>query len=247
MKNSILNYLVIAAVLVLAAFSGCKKEEVNSGNNTGTSNLVSKVLLSGGEDGTFEYHYDNQNRITSITFNGNAYMTITYPDANTIRIDVGGDFSFIFTKNNDGYVTKYGYIFNNLGITPLAETFEYENGYLKKYEYESGEYSDYGYFHCVWENANLISDGKNSYSYGTTLFKETNIAPYFNFAYIPFYGQIPIPISWFGKTSKNLMETLTYTEGEDAYISSYTYETNAEGYVTKVFNNGELEYEIKYK
>ena len=46
MKNSIVNYLVIAAMVILAAFSGCKKEETGVNDNNGNSSDTSVVTAT---------------------------------------------------------------------------------------------------------------------------------------------------------------------------------------------------------
>ena len=50
MKNSILNYLVIAAMIILAVFSGCKKEETGGNSGNTSENFVIEATNVIGDD-----------------------------------------------------------------------------------------------------------------------------------------------------------------------------------------------------
>ena len=241
-----LALIIMAACFVLAA---CKKDDKNSNGGNGnpdnpdpgtTSGLVSQIINY--EETVNDYKYDSQNRLISITQDNEPYATFTYVSANKIEARLGDD-NFILTLNSDGYITNlqsdYGY----------SVVYEYENGYLKKETDETGVTSIY-----FWENGNLIKEqttfpgiGTNTYtySYGTAPYKETNIAiwapPMSEFFF-------DIPVTFFGKRSKNLATSMV-GRNESEY---YRYVTNAEGYVTKVYlkegdSAEKLWLEVKYK
>ena len=203
------------------------------------SGLVKRIIFheKGSIPDTLKYIYDTQNRLIAITKNDWSYVHIDYPTANTIEVRDDWNQSSEFTLNNDGHVTKIEYEYE-------SEIFEYENGYLKKITRKNGNtvYSTIAY---TWENGNLMSwkysnVGKN-FSYGTTLYKEANVAPYMTvLPYIPYPPTLTfdpnwlLPVAWFGKCSKNLP------------TSTYKYETNSNGYVTKVYRTDDLFLEIQY-
>jgi len=204
-------------------------------SSTPTLKLVSSILVYGGEVST-NFTYDAQNRLSSIDF-GYTVVQITYPSANTLRAIFEGE-EWIFTLNNDGHIVKMKYPDGN------EELYEYENGYLKKTE---------GSINWIWENGNLKSvqwDGGGwTFSYNATISKETNIAPWttpmlgVGGFYEGFYAYFPS--AYFGKSSKNLVSSVNGR-------GTYRYETNLDGYVTKVYEklDGSAEKllcEIQYK
>ena len=144
--------------------------------------------------------------------------------------------------NEEGYLIK-----TNIGSYVI--TYEYLNGYLQKEEAVGGRFGR----SFTWENDNLISmieywdDGDiftTTYSYGTAPNKESNVAPWSPPAIDEPGFYLALPSNWFGKTSKNLVSS-------DIGETSYRYETNANGYVTKVYStrNGteSLKFEVQYK
>ena len=244
MKKGILNYFVIAVFALSAAFTSCDKN--NDDDNKGNSDiaLVSRILLYG--EIPYDFTYDAQNRLSSIDF-GYTVVPITYPSANTM-VAIFLEKEFVFTLNNDGNIVKmrdpdgYEYLY------------EYKNGYLVKATEGSWETN------WIWENENLISvpweGGGETYTYSTILSKETNIAPWttpmllicgHGDAFYTFF-----PAIYFGKSSKYLVSSAIRDDDQ----REYRYETNADGYVTKVYeprvdddgNTWEnLLYEIQYK
>ena len=220
--------------------------------NNPTVKLVSYIIINGD---ILNYNYDAQNRLTSAVFHNNDTLaTYTYVSANTIHVVWEGK-KRILTLNSDGYIIKDQ---TNHG----DYLFEYENDYLKKSSYNNnGKEESSSNF--VWENGNLISEQykdefgsvirTETYSYGTIPYKATNISP----CAMPMmeYDWI-LPTSYFGKrTPQYLVSSIVINsiyEYENGKSSSYRYETNANGYVTKVYvkedtQEEELWYEIKYK
>jgi len=266
MRKGILNYLVIAVFAISAAFTSCEKknndDKNNNGNNTGNpdsldnpntgnSNIVSRLICYNVFEGgkvTIDYTYDNQNRPSKINFNGNSWMSFSYPSTDKIQIGENGT-TLTFTLNNDGYVIKTDVDYD-------GSLYEYLNGYLQK-EIIEGKYGSSTHF--TWGNSNLLSvicedwEGKidtTTYSYGTLPNKESNIAPWSPPTFEDFGLFLVLPSNWFGKTSKNLVSSMNYN---DSWGESYRYETNSNGYVTKVYTTSiksgteSLKFEIQYK
>jgi hypothetical protein len=199
------------------------------GTGNGNSNLVSRIILDGDE--TFDYTYDAQNRVTAIKLDGEPFLTFTYT-SNTVRVGGEGSLGEVYTLNSDGSASKC-----EISSEKYTENFEYENGYLKKITTSEGRT-----FNCTWSDGNLVSVGNVTYTYGTDLYKEANVTPYTPLI----WGEINdcYPSAWRGKRSKNLPTA----EGDE----TYRYETNANGYVTKVYTRykggkEELLWEIQYK
>jgi len=177
------------------------------------------------------YTYNTENRLSSINCGGNI-VTITYPSANTIiatdNDPIYGE-EYVFTLNNDGYVVK---IKRSSGF---EEYYEYEKGYLIK--------GGGGVANCTWVNGNLMSvqyenyDDTHTYSYGTIPSKKTNIASWTTpMSIIGDGGEFCyhyFPSAYFGKSSKNLVSS----EIRNGNIQNvYRYETNNDGYITKIYN-----------
>jgi len=207
--------------------------------------IVSSITDVWNEEAIY-FTYDAQNRLTSVNWDGN-YYTITYPSSNSIRVIMEGT-EFMYTLNNDGNIVK-------CCVEGECWNYEYENGYLKRELHDNGDYI----INYIWENGNLKSkqeDGySTTYSYGSTPYKEANIAPYSlppsgfleeGDSYLNFI----LPKAYFGKQSKNLVtsKNTNIPYGDNA---TYRYQTNSDGYVTKVYTDWgwgeELRFEIRYK
>jgi len=235
-KLFVIFSFLLSLCLVTLVFNSCKKDK-NTDNPTGgdgTSGLVSRIV---DEDGYWlNYLYDSQNRLTSIIKEDGENLTFSYPFSNTIIIDRGVDV-LTLTLNSDGYIIKLETDWNLI-------TYEYDNGYLVKETEDDGTFYNY-----LWENGNLKSvtdnQGTTTFSYGTTPYKESNIAiwsPPMN----DWFFELPVTI--FGKRSKNLATSVTH----DGKTRDIRYEINPNGYVTKVYNNpwgstDGLWLEVKYK
>ena len=227
--------LLITAVLLsmaslILAFTACKKDDSITILEEDNPVLVSSIHCYYCASADFDY--DEQNRLSSIRYEDGTLIPITYPSANTIVAIVpdpiyGGE--YVFTLNNDGRIVKIK------RPDGFEEFYEYENGYLKK--------GGAGVAICTWENGNLKSilfedyDDTFTYSYSATLSKVPNIAPWTTpMAIIGDGGENFyhfFPSAYFGKSSKNLVASEIRN---DIIENSYRYETNADGYVTKIYN-----------
>jgi hypothetical protein len=153
-------------------------------------------------------------------------------------------YDWIFTLNGDGYVINL-----NISGTGQGCDYEYQDGYLVRENLGGGSEVIY-----TWENENLKStqnfwDGEEEriamYSYNSVLNKEVNIMPWAT-PMIDDPGYLTlVPSKWFGKKSKHLMSSVN-----NEY--NYRYETNAGGYVSKVYlkegNDTEfLLFDVQYK
>ena len=235
------------------------------GDNPSGTRLVSSVYyFESIESGaaTYNYEYDSQNRISKITVTGGSQLnrgvwTVTYPSSNTIKYNNPEKYYFDLTKNSQGYVSKYE---GNITGTMTKEDHEYENGYLTK-STVTKEMPFVGNLitniTLTWNNGKLdvienITSGsvnhfkKFTYSYTTIPYKECSVTPWHQ-------RDVFIPPYLSGKISPNLVSSV---KEEDSVLgtttTTYRYETDANGYVTKVHAkiNAETEYllyDVKYK
>jgi len=174
---------------------------------------------------TFEYQYDTQNRLKTIIFtdeSGSETITVTYPNTNTIFISPAPMYEYgnaTFTLNNNGYV---GLISGQYDIN-----ITYINDYLHKVEV-----SDYSETYS-WNNGNMTNvletTGSWTLEYGNILNKPCSI----DLGYL-FISEIAayMPYGWFGKSTINLPSKRTRP---DAYVLTFRYETDSNGYPLKIF------------
>jgi hypothetical protein len=263
------NFQLVIACLVAATMCfSCvdlnpEPDDPNGGDNPdnpANPNMRLVTYLYDGNEGsgTFNYEYDSQNRLTKITTIGGQFAgvwTVTYPSSNTARY-VNANDNMVFTKNNQGYVVKYEATMKGVKVN---QDLEYTNGNLTKTTNEvAGVTLIYTY---SWSNGKLDAVEarmpmlptimeKVTFTYNTTPNKEGYISPW---TISHEAGNWMCPASWAGKLSPNLVSSKT-TERMMMGSSTitYRYETNADGYVTKVHaKEGSaaeyLLYEVKYK
>jgi YD repeat-containing protein len=249
----------LAAAMVL--FSGCEKDNDpdNPDNPTNpTIRLVVYLYDAAEGSGTYNYEYDNQNRLTKITATGGEHAgvwTVTYPSSTTARYVNASD-NMLFTKNNQGYTVKYE---ANVKGVKVNQDLEYTDGYLTKTTNEIAGVTIINTY--VWSNGKLDAlemrmpllptpVEKAIFAYTTTPNKECSISPW---TISHDAGNWMCPASWAGKMSPNLVSSKT-TERlmMGSSTTTYRYETDEQGYVTKVYaKEGAaaefLLYEFKYK
>ena len=227
-----------------------------------TVRLVKSVDFGNGE--FYEFEYDAKNRITKmINSEGNA--TYSYPNANTIVVTFGSE-TETRSLNSDGSLSSH---FGEKNI-PLI----YDNGYLQKMmgtnedvptnfpDGQGGTVSAITTY--TWENKNMtkrVSDIKYSsapqhnytrtyiYEYGILPNKATSIDLYFSFTG---QGLGPVPYGLLGKSTTNFPTKCTIKRvGETDIVRTFRYETDTNGYVTKMYEsyNGGKEsmVDIQYK
>jgi hypothetical protein len=233
----------------------CRITVTGGGSNGGSSAGLVTYLYTSNEGGvTYNYEYDNQNRITKVTISGGVLagvMNTTYPSANTIRYDHSSKgYYYILTKGSNGYVTGYE---GNLSGFEMKQTLDYVDGFLSKTTTNTGLATVVNTY--TWSNGRLntieyaalgLAVNKTTFSYGTTPNKESSISPWVT----SHLGNTFTPTAFCGKMSPNLVTSETWTN--PAKSVTYRYETNAEGYVTKVYTNENsaaeaLLYEVRYK
>jgi hypothetical protein len=265
-------YLIMVGLISSLVFAGCKKNngETDMPDNPDNPNNPAAKLVSCLYDGYvnrhYIYEYDAQNRLSKVKIweiwdmNGDgiiddtnelAICSVTYPFAKTICYDEG-DYNFTFTLNSEGTVIK--------GVDAYSVyMYEYENGYLKTQASMSA--MDTIQNHYFWNNEKIDSvvqksqngSTKYTYTYTTIPYKECSIASW----KLPassigrFYHYHP---NVFGKSTSYLLLSETNESQSLSEIINYSYEMDADGYVTKMYAEGgryggikRLLFEVKYK
>lgn len=233
-------------VLVMLLSAGCGKEE----KEPDMVRLVSRIdyyLDSDGNatemvDRTYEFRYDGQKRITEMVEtdkNGNRLSSIIHYPAENIMVVAD---SIIYTLNNDGSITSLS--MND----QLMQTCTYTNGYLQKREYYSkldiaGKTTPVTTSEtCTWENGN-ITTMVNEYLFYTDPPNLISSITTYEYSVMPnkpcswdFGRLMGIPRGWYGKSALNLPSKAS-TQNEDGLedVTTYRYETDADGYPVKIF------------
>jgi hypothetical protein len=260
------NVATLAACLAVSMmmFSGCDKDNPNSPDDpekpeipgNSSTRLVSYLFTSERDvsDCTYNYEYDSQNRLSKITAAGGAnagVWNVTYPTASTIRYQNGDKYQLL-TKNSQGYVTN----FESNNPMSITQVLEYENGYLSKTTTVAmgittiNNYTwSNGILNVIEQRMSGIVVKKSTFSYNTTANKECYISPWVTSHQGNWYS----PTSFCGKMSPNLASS----EAQEMIMMgttniTYRYETDAQGYVTKVHvkegsGSESLLYEVRYK
>ena len=251
-------YLMAAFIVAAMTFSACVEADENEGGENGNngkggdnpSNPAVRLLSSlydsrFGED-TYTYTYDSQNRMTTITKNNGTAYKVTYPSANTVVYDMVNN-TYTLTLNSDGRVIKW----QDNGT--MTQAYEYDNGYFKKHTVtavgivtQTDSYIWSGNNVDVRDRDALAGKSKTTFTYATTSNKTSNIAPWS----VTSYGSWYIPADCWGKRTQYLVST--EKQDNPSVTTTYRYETDKDGYVTKVYtkvDNGveKLLFEAKYK
>ena len=192
------------------------------------------------------FEYDSENRLVKILSNGGAAITSIVYAANTVRIDFPWDESVTYSLNSAGYVEDSG-----------TETWSYDgNGYLSRQQNKSDAESYNSY---TWQNGNLKSyvcksvlpndshyiTETISVEYGALLNKNCGIDLAQFVAVAGLNGSSYAPIyDLFGKSVKNLPSRAEVQPWDG--IFTYSYETDANGYITKITAGTQYIYKMFY-
>ena len=251
-KRNLLSILL----MLFIGFSACEKEEIQEeqgGDETTTVRLIKQIKLFGdeGEEFSLDISYNSQDsRIIEIIASGGDIVysttTYTYPSENTmiwkVEYEDGDEFNENITFNSDGSIASFAD-----GTSPI----KYSNGYLQEIEESLGSGKKY-----TWDNENIKTmeeSGTYTLEYGALLNKPISIDIVHCLLIVD--DMYPMAWGWLGKSTKNLPVKVSYAvEGypEDNEVKVYRYETDSEGYITKIhqrINNGveELMLAVKYE
>jgi hypothetical protein len=220
----------------------CTVTVTSGGGGSQTVKLVSTLYDSRFGGATYQYEYDTQNRITKIT-SGSEVNTVTYPNSSSVSYNMSGTGILTLTLNSSGYVTNW----SHLGMT---QTYEYEDGYLKKHIAQTAGVT----MNYQWNNNGVVSrthvQGSTTttytFAYTTTPNKASNIAPWS----VSSFGSWYIPADYWGKRTQSLMSS--EVQSNPSSTTTYRYETDSDGFVTKVYskensNPESLLFEVTYK
>lgn len=270
------SFVLMALFCATALFTACSDDDddKDSGNGKGEgnggsgvevlSNKVSKIVSShdGVERRTYLFAYDANERLSKITetTNGstNRVTNITYGD-NQITLSVEGQDEPTVIKMKDGRV--------------VSSVEYYGNDYRSEYAYAySGKYlskitcKDFTKNNETWKEAGsdestlTVKDGNlmgivSTYDYGeedagtvTATFEISNTA---NNANIDLYGFVTednvLLLCVAGDRFKKLPAKYTdQEEGEQSDVTTFAYEVNQDGYVTKITQTEDGSYVTVY-
>lgn len=235
---------VITAFAYLTILPGCKKESNGTTNPAGNCKVKSITYgeITPPKD---EFVYDNSGRVTRINeFSNNSptwYQTLTY--------GTGGNVSKWEKYNNSGYIDARrtasfdgqgrvsGYVEINwdysFGVrTDTSEYhFSYGNNTITGFQLYNGDTTNK--IIRYYQNDNLVK--MESYSSNGTL-SETQTITYTNIINRQYDFEASNVLYYRALGNKNMPATLQIRDAatnEINYNVSYTYETNAGGYVTK--------------
>lgn len=214
---------MFAAIL----FNACTNDEDNGGGSH--ASMVSQIIEQD-EDGRtwiWNFDYDNQGRVTKITFDGEYTTEFTY-SGNKVTIIKDGDLFFQATLNKQGYIATL------LNIECTDNYFYDEDGYVSKLTCSNADAD----MQCIWNNGDLVNerrtgDNPRDYTYEYTDYPaKQNIDIY---AFIWGYGHAYDPscigaVGLVGRKNAHLIKKGYGAEGN----ASYDYELDDHGNPTKV-------------
>jgi len=246
MKRVFLNYLVIAALSVVAALMSCSNEKIQ---------LPESTTYSDGR--TERYEYDNENRIAKILYcDKSGTMTysyaITYSGDNFIKsvLTTGFDSAFVATVeySKSGNKITVTIKSNNRDSIDTAIVDLDNDGFPTKYEAITDVVSSVGVYEI--HSGNLTKHSYKVVRVGAMTLEGSDDCKYDN-KKSPFF-QCKTPKWWWilsdkcMSTQNNVIER-SKNSGEKI---EYKYEFDNAGYPTKCtakYNNGESVNEFKYK
>jgi len=261
-KNTLITILLLATLIF---FSGCNKEKDNlSSGKENEIRLVSSITQYGNNDegeATFtrtEYSYDNLNRITEMTSIAEGITSrlfYSYPEENIMLLETSDLLysSITYILNDDGSISSYS------NGDKIMEVCTYSNGFLQKKEtdigFESSQSKSIENF--TWENGTITS--AEVISHAQLIFTYTLTYEYGEIenklCSIDFYlTDFISPRGWYGKSIPYMPSKITFhsdLNGSGQSVSTYRYEIDEKGYITKIFvklndNNEELRTIIEY-
>lgn len=243
MKRTIYALLLLIGAVVLTV--ACEKGNTVSSSQSKTK-LVKEILSDGQTEMAFEY--DDRNRLIKAT---DGYRGYEYEyDGNTISekvISGGTEFYYKYYLDDDGYIIRCEDVLQSQSFP----NYKYENGMLKsieKLEPSMGGTTNIRVANKFdWQNGDIVKNTHDR-SGGQMSYKYTDIDNILN---IDFYDltrltMLPYFIKSKGAYSRHLPKSID----DNYFIRHYSYEFDADGYVTKfteTFEDGtSYEYTVSY-
>lgn len=228
------------------------------------SRMVSKIVMSGGNEGAIDFTYDNKNRLVKVKS-----TTMLEPDNGDespypLNVEVTFDYSQIGSsvfKTTYSASSKYGsdsevstFTLSDKGYIISGQT-RYEDGYFETW---TGTYNSAGYItktvwggdsdfftEATWAGGNLTwlysgaGEAQTRYEYGTLANNPKCNLDLNSLGFDHDFFVAPDLVGLTGKRSAKMVrkETLTYPTNDPGYTILYTYTTDAQGFVTKITMN----------
>lgn len=226
--------VAVIALFVCANFAACSKEATNTpAREKRITKIVSEDNFSGDiEESTITFKYDSRGRLVESTDIGTGYLGGWSSVAKYEWTDTAVIYTEDYLYNDIPYTYEYKYILLSNG---LVGTLDYGAGYSEDLSYNAdGRYNADGLWE--WEGDKLVciyDDYMSAYTYGEPC--KSGYAPLFTiYGNVLFFAHPEL----IGARTKQLPIGCTHTGyfNKDAkpYSTTYDYEFDAEGYVTKI-------------
>lgn len=255
---------IIPFVLAALLFTACKKEE--HAKSSKTYLLKKRTYSTSTSSWSMEYSFDANDKITSYAYTNTASPSLNY--SITYLRDASGKvtrYNYSYTTGTTGYGI-YQYNSSNQVVREdvyigAARNAYYINSYNNdNYEIASydgsGAYQGKTTYYYTTDKKNVSN--KKSYNAANTLTSEVTYI-YTNMPnVISVYPESEIQKNYIGFVSQNApaSQTTTYPNSTPSNSTSYSYTTNADGYIvasksiytsgtTSSTTNGTIEYIVK--
>jgi len=188
---------------------------------------------------SFEFNYDTKNRPVEIKYQHiDAVFCYSYPTENTVVVTVGDELIDTITLNSDGGVAVPEIVYENGGLK------EFKIGGVLNFEWKDGNIKT-----ITYNNSSNEILRTTTYEYTVTKNKQVSI-DFMLFTILVYGGNIDggvLPYKWYGKSTENLLSKVTSkrTDEKDV-VKNFSYETDADGYVTKIYADSSLWISVQY-
>lgn len=237
------RFVTFVMVLTALGFISCSKEEEPEAEeqpteDVGGRRLVSKMEFAsedGEEDFTMQLFYNEDGSLNRAMNDVDELQEMAFTHTGnklTIKLDYGeeGFDTQTCTLNEDGYVTSTIYEGED------RNTYKYQNGFL-----HSGRFSEQINWNATWQNGDLVKTVMTDHTIKCTYTDKDNKMniELLDFAYLDMFEDCELCMTsgyWGGKNKHLLRKVESLMPNNSGSSTEFSYEFDAEGYVTKIFN-----------
>ena len=239
-------FLIVAAMFAVVPFLACSDDDDNGGGSH--ASIVSQIIYQNedGETWIHKFDYDNQDRVTRITFD-NGYTEFIYSGNKvTITEHYEGE-NYIYHETYHATLNEQGYIATLSEDDGSISYYSYDkNGYVSRLTWNDADHD----VQCTWSNGDLIHERVTGDDPIDCNYEYTNYPAKQNidiYAFACGYCHVDDPefigaAGLVGRKNAHLIKSDTSSEGD---YMSFSYELDSNGNPTKVTET--LEYETEYR